>query len=169
MTAAWQCEDLLQELRQKLDFLSIDGAEAFQQSPLGGVWPEAHLEGQAAWQATPAKIDTSWLESHCLFEEGDSKKAIEDPANDTSAAFSLAASGGAASGESWPPVPSAPELCPSVGSIGHPQSCGLACKYNWKPRGCKDGSMCIRCHKCSWKRTEGEKRSFTKPRRYRNH
>jgi len=41
---------------------------------------------------------------------------------------------------------------PSVGSIGHPHSCGLACKYYSKGKGCKDGRWCIRCHACQWRR-----------------
>lgn len=39
---------------------------------------------------------------------------------------------------------------PSRGSLGHPQSCGLACKYARKSRGCKDGYACARCHLCRW-------------------
>mmetsp|Transcript_8730 Transcript_8730/g.27066 ORF Transcript_8730/g.27066 Transcript_8730/m.27066 type:complete len:351 (+) Transcript_8730:92-1144(+) len=39
---------------------------------------------------------------------------------------------------------------PSRGSSGHPDSCGLPCKYFWKPRGCKDGASCVRCHLCPW-------------------
>mmetsp|Transcript_67031 Transcript_67031/g.196017 ORF Transcript_67031/g.196017 Transcript_67031/m.196017 type:complete len:333 (+) Transcript_67031:55-1053(+) len=38
----------------------------------------------------------------------------------------------------------------SRGSAGHPDSCGLPCKYHWKPRGCKDGASCARCHLCPW-------------------
>lgn len=38
----------------------------------------------------------------------------------------------------------------SKGSAGHPDSCGLPCKYHWKPRGCKDGAACARCHLCPW-------------------
>jgi len=41
---------------------------------------------------------------------------------------------------------------PSVGSIGHPHSCGPACKYSSKGRGCKDGRVCLRCHLCQWRR-----------------
>lgn len=40
----------------------------------------------------------------------------------------------------------------SVGSIGHPKLCAEACKFHSKPRGCKDGSMCVRCHICRWTR-----------------
>jgi hypothetical protein len=41
---------------------------------------------------------------------------------------------------------------PSVGSIGHPFSCGVACKYHSKKAGCKDGKFCSRCHMCRWSR-----------------
>eukprot|EP00440_Ansanella_granifera_P018726 gb/GFBE01020344.1/.p1 GENE.gb/GFBE01020344.1/~~gb/GFBE01020344.1/.p1 ORF type:complete len:218 (+),score=20.77 gb/GFBE01020344.1/:1-654(+) len=40
---------------------------------------------------------------------------------------------------------------PSLGSLGHPHSCGDACKYVLKGRGCKDGEQCERCHLCRWK------------------
>mmetsp|Transcript_47476 Transcript_47476/g.133595 ORF Transcript_47476/g.133595 Transcript_47476/m.133595 type:complete len:284 (+) Transcript_47476:101-952(+) len=40
----------------------------------------------------------------------------------------------------------------SVGSIGHPATCAEACKFHTKPRGCKDGAMCVRCHVCRWSR-----------------
>lgn len=46
-------------------------------------------------------------------------------------------------------------VSPSVGSIGHPQSCGLACKYVSKSSGCKDGWLCSRCHLCLWQRKLG--------------
>mmetsp|Transcript_23599 Transcript_23599/g.60274 ORF Transcript_23599/g.60274 Transcript_23599/m.60274 type:complete len:277 (-) Transcript_23599:458-1288(-) len=45
-----------------------------------------------------------------------------------------------------------PPLCPSVGSIGHPFSCAGPCKFLRKGSGCKDGSLCVRCHLCQWKR-----------------
>eukprot|EP00927_Polykrikos_kofoidii_P050812 TRINITY_DN4468_c0_g1_i4.p1 TRINITY_DN4468_c0_g1~~TRINITY_DN4468_c0_g1_i4.p1 ORF type:complete len:367 (-),score=23.84 TRINITY_DN4468_c0_g1_i4:183-1196(-) len=41
---------------------------------------------------------------------------------------------------------------PSLGSRGHPTHCGLACKYARRPRGCKDGEKCKRCHLCLWRR-----------------
>jgi hypothetical protein len=40
----------------------------------------------------------------------------------------------------------------SRGSVGHPRTCAEACKYAHKPRGCKDGSACDRCHLCQWRR-----------------
>lgn len=42
--------------------------------------------------------------------------------------------------------------CPSIGSFGHPNTCGMSCKYNEKQSGCKDGKMCTRCHICKWNR-----------------
>jgi len=51
---------------------------------------------------------------------------------------------------SEPPV----DLCSSIGSLGHPHSCGLACKYASRPSGCKDGRMCSRCHICRWQRKQ---------------
>jgi len=47
---------------------------------------------------------------------------------------------------------SMPPLCLSVGSTGHPHSCGPACKYAQKSKGCKDGVNCERCHLCRWSR-----------------
>jgi hypothetical protein len=44
-------------------------------------------------------------------------------------------------------------MTPSVGSIGHPHSCGQACKYHTKKAGCKDGKLCTRCHICRWSRS----------------
>jgi len=38
------------------------------------------------------------------------------------------------------------------GSMGHPFTCGPACKYVLKNRGCKDGDMCSHCHICRWSR-----------------
>mmetsp|Transcript_64242 Transcript_64242/g.199303 ORF Transcript_64242/g.199303 Transcript_64242/m.199303 type:complete len:294 (+) Transcript_64242:114-995(+) len=41
---------------------------------------------------------------------------------------------------------------PSVGSAGHPFCCGFPCKYARKPRGCKEGKSCERCHLCHFTR-----------------
>jgi len=44
------------------------------------------------------------------------------------------------------------EPVPSIGSKGHKQGkCADACKYACKPRGCKDGLSCTRCHLCDWR------------------
>jgi len=45
-----------------------------------------------------------------------------------------------------------PEDIPSLGSMGHPFTCKLACKYHGKKSGCKDGATCNRCHLCHWSR-----------------
>lgn len=50
------------------------------------------------------------------------------------------------------------EQCPpcmpqaSKGSIGHPTSCGPACKFIITVRGCKDGNQCSHCHLCKWRK-----------------
>jgi len=51
---------------------------------------------------------------------------------------------------------------PSLGSYGHPHNCAGGCKYAWKPRGCKDGPMCTRCHICPWTRAR-ERARTTEP------
>jgi len=43
-------------------------------------------------------------------------------------------------------------LAMNPGSLGHPYSCGPACKYVLKSRGCKDGDNCTHCHLCHWTR-----------------
>lgn len=40
----------------------------------------------------------------------------------------------------------------SVGSEGHPQSCGPPCKYLRRRPGCREGTACQRCHLCQWRR-----------------
>jgi len=43
----------------------------------------------------------------------------------------------------------------SVGTAGHPTSCGEPCKYVKRKAGCRDGSQCLKCHKCHWSRLIG--------------
>lgn len=43
-------------------------------------------------------------------------------------------------------------VCESVGTKGHPACCASPCKYAHKPKGCKDGESCTRCHYCVWTR-----------------
>mmetsp|Transcript_36584 Transcript_36584/g.84115 ORF Transcript_36584/g.84115 Transcript_36584/m.84115 type:complete len:274 (+) Transcript_36584:67-888(+) len=62
-----------------------------------------------------------------------------------------------------PLVPEPPQLTPrgwlrlerlgeiSLGSVGHPHSCSLPCKYFRRARGCKEGKNCTRCHVCCWR------------------
>lgn len=45
----------------------------------------------------------------------------------------------------------------SVGSMGHPHSCAIACKFVKKKSGCKDGANCLRCHLCVWTRAVGRR------------
>mmetsp|Transcript_79334 Transcript_79334/g.233059 ORF Transcript_79334/g.233059 Transcript_79334/m.233059 type:complete len:500 (-) Transcript_79334:40-1539(-) len=43
--------------------------------------------------------------------------------------------------------------CPnSVGTMGHPYSCGEPCKYVRRRTGCRDGACCRKCHACQWRR-----------------
>lgn len=42
------------------------------------------------------------------------------------------------------------ENAPSFGSIGHPHSCSLPCKYMCKRNGCREGVRCVHCHLCKW-------------------
>lgn len=51
------------------------------------------------------------------------------------------------------------EEAPSRGSIGHPHRCEAACKYIKKPRGCKDGADCVRCHLCDFRNSKHKKES----------
>lgn len=45
------------------------------------------------------------------------------------------------------------DVVPSMGTIGHPLNCSkVGCKFFHRPRGCKDGLACIRCHLCTWTR-----------------
>lgn len=39
----------------------------------------------------------------------------------------------------------------SVGSVGHPNSCAMPCKFFATRRGCKDGMSCTHCHACHWR------------------
>lgn len=41
----------------------------------------------------------------------------------------------------------------SIGSHGHPYTCGNACKYYKRKSGCRDGADCKDCHFCHWQRT----------------
>lgn len=58
------------------------------------------------------------------------------------------AAGGAVAAEA------AASMLVSLGSVGHPHGCEQACKYAGKPRGCKVGLICNRCHLCHWTRSK---------------
>jgi hypothetical protein len=45
----------------------------------------------------------------------------------------------------------------SVGTVGHPNTCGKACRYVWRKGGCRDGEKCTDCHACRWQRNPQEK------------
>jgi len=40
----------------------------------------------------------------------------------------------------------------SMGSVGHPQHCGMPCKYFRRKHSCRMGKDCSRCHECKWQR-----------------
>jgi len=48
----------------------------------------------------------------------------------------------------------------SIGTQGHPYSCGSACKYVRRKGGCRDGAMCQNCHACRWQRTAQDRLLF---------
>jgi hypothetical protein len=50
---------------------------------------------------------------------------------------------------------------PSPGSIGHPHHCEAACKYVKKPKGCKDGHNCSRCHLCDFRNSKVKKEAIS--------
>lgn len=53
----------------------------------------------------------------------------------------------------WGDLSEPSKLCvASFGSVGHPFTCADYCKYNKKPKGCKDGANCDRCHLCTAKK-----------------
>lgn len=58
-------------------------------------------------------------------------------------------------------------LCISYGSQGHPFSCGPACKYASKGKGCKDGANCDHCHLCKWKKPVSNATNTGRPTRSR--
>mmetsp|Transcript_13397 Transcript_13397/g.36523 ORF Transcript_13397/g.36523 Transcript_13397/m.36523 type:complete len:358 (+) Transcript_13397:85-1158(+) len=44
------------------------------------------------------------------------------------------------------------EVCISIGTRGHPHTCGAACRYVRRKGGCRDGASCTNCHVCLWQR-----------------
>jgi len=52
----------------------------------------------------------------------------------------------------WCTPPKQKEVLISLGSVGHPYTCGAACKYVRRKSGCRDGSDCSSCHLCVWNR-----------------
>merc|ERR1719436_2337408 len=39
----------------------------------------------------------------------------------------------------------------SCGTVGHPHTCAVPCKFFATRRGCKDGMACSHCHACHWR------------------
>jgi hypothetical protein len=52
---------------------------------------------------------------------------------------------------------------PSLGSVGHPKSCAMGCKYHSKAKGCKDGFLCKCCHLCAWRRFQVKREQKVDP------
>jgi len=46
-----------------------------------------------------------------------------------------------------------PPIQETLGSRGHPDGCAGACKYVRRKGGCRNGSSCLDCHLCHWRRT----------------
>lgn len=51
----------------------------------------------------------------------------------------------------------------SIGTVGHPHHCAWPCKYSSKPKGCKDGRNCTRCHLCKWRRADDQRLQASSP------
>mmetsp|Transcript_60928 Transcript_60928/g.122145 ORF Transcript_60928/g.122145 Transcript_60928/m.122145 type:complete len:244 (+) Transcript_60928:118-849(+) len=106
------------------------GAEGPPEENVGGVRGECR-KGEPQEEAASGEVSTAGSEGTGVPSEelADSNKS-QDAASDEVAS----------EGAEWP----------SCGSVGHPHACAMACKYVLKPRGCKDGSSCNRCHLCKW-------------------
>lgn len=61
------------------------------------------------------------------------------------------ADGVAKSSLSGKPVTSRTDVI-SVGSQGHPDTCGAPCRYARRKDGCRNGRDCTNCHICLWRR-----------------
>lgn len=49
------------------------------------------------------------------------------------------------------------EIIRSIGSVGHPTSCGAPCRYVKRKGGCRNGQACRECHLCQWHRERANK------------
>lgn len=117
----------------------------------GMLYPVATEDVSQAWDNTAWPDDTA-----AWYGQGRRGKARRQAARAPAAksvAVAAASSGDAAAKGGKGPI--------SVGSAGHPMCCGRACKYFWKPKGCKDGANCSRCHICAYSRAE--ERQFGQP------
>ncbi|CAJ1440905.1 unnamed protein product, partial [Effrenium voratum] len=71
-----------------------------------------------------------------------------------------------------PAAPAAPAQAPiqghgsapiSVGTVGHPETCGSACRYVKRKGGCREGTLCLSCHLCFWVRDKEPAAGKAKP------
>lgn len=106
--------------------------------PSIGSWPSF----QGAWSSTTPSDDGRWEETHDSEVDFELQCEVCEPCP---------------SSESSDAVPITTENAPSRGSIGHPHSCAAGCKYIKKPRGCKDGADCERCHLCAFRNSKQKK------------
>lgn len=56
-----------------------------------------------------------------------------------------------------PPEITGEQAIVSLGTKGHPYTCGEACRYARRKGGCRDGASCINCHACLWQRSRPSK------------
>jgi len=105
------------------------------------------------WQSTSCPSVASW--SSWSFPPSSAEEASDTVETDSSSVCLPCSS------EEALPEVRGEDVCltaanaPSKGSIGHPHYCASGCKYVKKPRGCKDGANCDRCHICSYRAKKG--------------
>lgn len=130
--------------------------------PRGNTWPLiGAVEAQAA-PSTPTEVPFTMISLASLLQA--SAQPVPPPPPATKSRLSLAAlyNGVQIDQGTRPDVQFPRSAChvkqfdsepmSSLGSVGHPVSCGDACKYASKSRGCKLGTACDRCHLCMWSR-----------------
>jgi len=139
-------------------------AEAEAPSFFGTSYGEAVPSGQKAEAEAPNFFGTSYGEAVQYGQEPGSLINRNDLFIDPDAAPILSTNPAWGHPQAFPEPQSAPQQvpqpmpkqlvpwCASIGSMGHPYSCGPACKYAMKAKGCKDGAMCDHCHLCRWTR-----------------
>eukprot|EP00931_Biecheleriopsis_adriatica_P104124 TRINITY_DN7885_c0_g1_i1.p1 TRINITY_DN7885_c0_g1~~TRINITY_DN7885_c0_g1_i1.p1 ORF type:complete len:353 (+),score=36.73 TRINITY_DN7885_c0_g1_i1:77-1135(+) len=113
------------------------------------------------WQPTPRKLATSKAEEGQLVDSSECKDPPTLPSPCSFTAYGPEAPQCVVSRQPLvmvtpmlhpPPGLELEANPPSLGSIGHPRTCGAACKFAHKPKGCKDGALCSHCHLCHWTR-----------------
>eukprot|EP00927_Polykrikos_kofoidii_P051019 TRINITY_DN44836_c0_g1_i1.p1 TRINITY_DN44836_c0_g1~~TRINITY_DN44836_c0_g1_i1.p1 ORF type:complete len:550 (+),score=46.51 TRINITY_DN44836_c0_g1_i1:38-1687(+) len=90
-----------------------------------------------------AKTDTYARRSYLSFDHA------QDDAEGQKSPNGAMAMGAHREGEDLPGLSTA---VASIGTLGHPTSCALPCKFFSSNRGCKEESNCNRCHLCPWRR-----------------